>query len=219
MNLTLAIHRPDGTTDQVPLLCRVDTVDEVAYFQHGGILPYVLPRDGKGSLIRGAAEGSGRTDPAAAQFVPIHHAQRPAPAPRSRAAPRSPARPATRSASTPALAEPAPAPVPAPPAARPCPARPPPPAAPRAGTAHPAENARADTRPRSGSARSASRRSRWRRQSRHGRIPAPRPAAPSAPRFTTTTPIAIFTGVTVSRRARNPVTITLVSTNAGSPAA
>ena len=42
MNLTLAIHRPDGTTDQVPLLCRVDTVDEVAYFQHGGILPYVL---------------------------------------------------------------------------------------------------------------------------------------------------------------------------------
>jgi aconitate hydratase len=42
MTLILTIHRPDGTTDQVPLLCRVDTVDEVAYFQHGGILPYVL---------------------------------------------------------------------------------------------------------------------------------------------------------------------------------
>jgi aconitate hydratase len=42
MELTLTIHRPDGTTDTVPVLCRVDTVDEVAYFQHGGILPYVL---------------------------------------------------------------------------------------------------------------------------------------------------------------------------------
>jgi aconitate hydratase len=42
MDLILTIHREDGTTDEVPVLCRVDTIDEVAYFQHGGILPYVL---------------------------------------------------------------------------------------------------------------------------------------------------------------------------------
>jgi aconitate hydratase len=42
MDVTLVIHRPDGTTDEVTLLCRVDTLDEVAYYQHGGILHYVL---------------------------------------------------------------------------------------------------------------------------------------------------------------------------------
>jgi aconitate hydratase len=42
MDLTLLIHRPNGTTDTVPVLCRVDTIDEVAYYQHGGILHYVL---------------------------------------------------------------------------------------------------------------------------------------------------------------------------------
>jgi aconitate hydratase len=42
MDLTLVIHRPNGTTDTVPVLCRVDTIDEVAYYQHGGILHYVL---------------------------------------------------------------------------------------------------------------------------------------------------------------------------------
>ncbi len=42
MDLTLVIHRPNGTTDQVPLLCRVDTLDEVSYYRHGGILHYVL---------------------------------------------------------------------------------------------------------------------------------------------------------------------------------
>jgi aconitate hydratase len=42
MDLQLVIHRPDGTTDTVPVLCRVDTIDEVAYYQHGGILHYVL---------------------------------------------------------------------------------------------------------------------------------------------------------------------------------
>jgi aconitate hydratase len=42
MDLTLVIHRPDGTTDEIKLLCRVDTLDEVAYYQHGGILHYVL---------------------------------------------------------------------------------------------------------------------------------------------------------------------------------
>jgi aconitate hydratase len=42
MDVTLVIHRPDGTKDEVKLLCRVDTLDEVAYYQHGGILHYVL---------------------------------------------------------------------------------------------------------------------------------------------------------------------------------
>jgi aconitate hydratase len=40
--MTLVIHRADGTTEEVPLLCRIDTIDEVAYYQHGGILHYVL---------------------------------------------------------------------------------------------------------------------------------------------------------------------------------
>ena len=42
MDLTLAIHRADGTTDEVPVLCRVDTADEVEYWRHGGILQFVL---------------------------------------------------------------------------------------------------------------------------------------------------------------------------------
>jgi aconitate hydratase len=42
MDLTLVIHRTNGKVDRVPLLCRVDTIDEVAYYRHGGILQYVL---------------------------------------------------------------------------------------------------------------------------------------------------------------------------------
>jgi aconitate hydratase len=42
MDLSLVIHRPDGRTETVPVLCRVDTADEVAYYRHGGILHYVL---------------------------------------------------------------------------------------------------------------------------------------------------------------------------------
>ena len=40
--LTCRIHRPDGTTEEIPLLCRIDTTDEVEYYRHGGILHYVL---------------------------------------------------------------------------------------------------------------------------------------------------------------------------------
>jgi aconitate hydratase len=32
----------DGRTKDVPVLCRIDTVDELAYFRNGGILQYVL---------------------------------------------------------------------------------------------------------------------------------------------------------------------------------
>ncbi len=42
MDLTLMIHRPDGSKTEVPVLCRVDTLDEVSYYRHGGILHYVL---------------------------------------------------------------------------------------------------------------------------------------------------------------------------------
>jgi aconitate hydratase len=42
MDMTLVIHRGEGKVDRVPVMCRVDTLDEVEYFRHGGILPYVL---------------------------------------------------------------------------------------------------------------------------------------------------------------------------------
>ena len=40
--LTLVIHRADGSTQEVPLDCRIDTLDELEYFRNGGILHYVL---------------------------------------------------------------------------------------------------------------------------------------------------------------------------------
>ncbi len=42
MILNMAITRADGSTRTVPLICRVDTLDEVEYYRHGGILQYVL---------------------------------------------------------------------------------------------------------------------------------------------------------------------------------
>jgi aconitate hydratase len=42
MDVTLTIHGADGSTRTVPLTCRIDTLDEVEYFRHGGILQYVL---------------------------------------------------------------------------------------------------------------------------------------------------------------------------------
>jgi aconitate hydratase len=42
MELTLRIHDPAGGTREEPLICRIDTLDEVEYFRHGGILQYVL---------------------------------------------------------------------------------------------------------------------------------------------------------------------------------
>ncbi|MBN9250479.1 MAG: aconitate hydratase, partial [Mesorhizobium sp.] len=32
----------DGTVKSIPILCRIDTVDELDYFKNGGILQYVL---------------------------------------------------------------------------------------------------------------------------------------------------------------------------------
>ncbi len=42
MTLTMTITRADGRKDTVDLLCRIDTLDEVDYYKHGGILQYVL---------------------------------------------------------------------------------------------------------------------------------------------------------------------------------
>ena len=42
LNLTLTIQREDGSQDQVEVLCRIDTQNEVEYFKAGGILHYVL---------------------------------------------------------------------------------------------------------------------------------------------------------------------------------
>ncbi|MBR2124474.1 MAG: aconitate hydratase AcnA [Acetobacter sp.] len=42
MDVTMVIKRHDGSTQEVLLLCRIDTFDEVEYYRHGGVLQYVL---------------------------------------------------------------------------------------------------------------------------------------------------------------------------------
>ena len=42
MDVHATIRRADGKTEKVTLLCRIDTLDEVEYYRHGGILQYVL---------------------------------------------------------------------------------------------------------------------------------------------------------------------------------
>jgi aconitate hydratase len=41
-DVTLVIRRKDGSRQEVPVLLRIDTPIEVDYFEHGGIMPYVL---------------------------------------------------------------------------------------------------------------------------------------------------------------------------------
>jgi len=41
-DLTLKITRKDGSIENVAVRCRIDTPIEIDYYQHGGILPYVL---------------------------------------------------------------------------------------------------------------------------------------------------------------------------------
>jgi aconitate hydratase len=52
MDLTCRVTGADGTAREFPLLCRIDTADEVAYYQNGGILHYVLRQ------LAGGDEGS-----------------------------------------------------------------------------------------------------------------------------------------------------------------
>lgn len=41
MRVKLIIHRTDGREETIPLLCRIDTENEVEYYKHGGILHFV----------------------------------------------------------------------------------------------------------------------------------------------------------------------------------
>jgi aconitate hydratase len=41
-DITLVIHRKNGDTEEVPITLRIDTPIELDYYQHGGILPFVL---------------------------------------------------------------------------------------------------------------------------------------------------------------------------------
>ena len=43
-DVMLSILRNDGKSEDVVLKCRIDTLDEVEYYRHGGILSYVLRR-------------------------------------------------------------------------------------------------------------------------------------------------------------------------------
>ena len=40
--LAAIITRADGSKEQISLLCRIDTADELEYYRHGGILQYVM---------------------------------------------------------------------------------------------------------------------------------------------------------------------------------
>ena len=42
--LEIEIAAPGAATRKIPVLCRIDTLDELDYFRNGGILPYVLRR-------------------------------------------------------------------------------------------------------------------------------------------------------------------------------
>jgi aconitate hydratase len=50
VTLTMRIHDADGAVREEPVVCRIDTLDELEYFCHGGILQYVLR-----SLLKQAA--------------------------------------------------------------------------------------------------------------------------------------------------------------------
>jgi aconitate hydratase len=40
--VTAKVTYADGSQKDVPILCRIDTLDELDYFKNGGILQYVL---------------------------------------------------------------------------------------------------------------------------------------------------------------------------------
>ena len=40
--LDCTIHRADGSSEDIKVLCRIDTLDELDYYKNGGILQYVL---------------------------------------------------------------------------------------------------------------------------------------------------------------------------------
>jgi aconitate hydratase len=40
--MEVEITGSDGSVKRVPLVCRIDTLDELEYFRNGGILHYVM---------------------------------------------------------------------------------------------------------------------------------------------------------------------------------
>lgn len=42
MDVNVNIKRADGSVDNIKVMCRIDTLDEVEYYKHGGVLFYVL---------------------------------------------------------------------------------------------------------------------------------------------------------------------------------
>jgi aconitate hydratase len=42
MDVKVKLTRSNGSSQEITVVCRIDTLDEVEYFRHGGILPYVL---------------------------------------------------------------------------------------------------------------------------------------------------------------------------------
>lgn len=40
--MTVEVTSAGGSTQKIPVLCRIDTLDEIEYFRNGGILHYVL---------------------------------------------------------------------------------------------------------------------------------------------------------------------------------
>jgi aconitate hydratase len=42
--LKLRVRRTSGAVEEIPVLCRIDTEEELEYYRHGGILPYVFRR-------------------------------------------------------------------------------------------------------------------------------------------------------------------------------
>jgi aconitate hydratase len=40
--LTCTIHRADGSSEDIRVMCRIDTLDELDYYKNGGILQYVI---------------------------------------------------------------------------------------------------------------------------------------------------------------------------------
>ncbi len=44
MDVACRLTRADGTTEEFAVTCRIDTLDEVEFYRHGGILHYVLRR-------------------------------------------------------------------------------------------------------------------------------------------------------------------------------
>ena len=53
MPMTLRAERTDGSTLDIPVICRLDSPIEITYFRHGGILHYVLRK-----MLYGEGEGS-----------------------------------------------------------------------------------------------------------------------------------------------------------------